>query len=78
VAVNDELFALELHLADYPEGEEGSGMNRRMILREALERIERDARQRGYTDGVRDSSEAAHIEQEIRRKRGTGKDDGDD
>jgi hypothetical protein len=78
MAVNDELFALELHLADYPEGEEGSGMNRRLILREALERIERDARKQGYTDGVRDSSEAQHIEQEIRRKRGMDKDGDDD
>jgi hypothetical protein len=77
MAINDELFGLEIHLADYPEGTPGSGLNRRLILRKALQQVDQDAYQRGYTDGVRDSSAAWHIEQEIRDKRGMDKGDDD-
>jgi hypothetical protein len=69
MAVNDELLPLELKLAEYPEGEKDSGMNRRLILREALTRIERAGYDRGYSHSVRDSSEAGHIERQIRKKR---------
>jgi hypothetical protein len=65
---NEDLFRLELDLAKYPEGEKGSAANRRMILRKAMY-------QQGYTDGHRDSSEADHIEREIRRKRGLDNED---
>lgn len=74
MAVNDDLFALELALAKYPEGTPGSALNRRLILRKALDRQDREGYERGYTDGLRDSSEAKHIEQQIRDQRGIGED----
>lgn len=63
MAVNDVLFGLEAELAKYPGTSPDDALNRRLILRKALNRVQRDGYDEGYSDALRDSSEARVLAQ---------------
>jgi hypothetical protein len=61
--VNDELFGIELELGKYPAATPDDALNRRLILREALNRVRKGGYDEGYSDALRDSSEAGVLAQ---------------
>jgi hypothetical protein len=67
--LSDELEALELRLAKYPEDEPGSGPNRRLILHEVIQRLQREEFDRGWQAGFRNAHSAEFVERHIRDTR---------
>ena len=61
--LNDYLFTIEADLAKYPGTDAEGALNRRIILRKALTGLWAAARQEGYSDGLRDASDARVIAQ---------------
>jgi hypothetical protein len=56
--LTDALFGLELDLAKYPGDDENDALNRRIILRKALNEHGQERYDEGYLDGRRDVMDA--------------------
>lgn len=67
--VNDLLFGLERDLDKYPPGQSQDwALNRRLVLRKALEAAAGAGREQGYHDGMRDASDAVLAQEEWDRR----------
>ena len=71
-SLNDRLFDIERRLAEFPEHDAASLLNRRMILRKELRAFGDDRYQEGYGDGRRDTVETRLLAEELAGKEETG------
>lgn len=64
----DRIWALEHDLAKYPTDQRGALLNRRLILRKAFRDAMDEAREQGYTDGMRDAHDDERANRELEEK----------
>ncbi len=66
--VSDELFGLERDLDKYPATTPDGALNRRLVLRKALEHVRSISWQEGHTDGMRDVHETRVLARDLERQ----------
>jgi hypothetical protein len=66
--LTDELEALEYDLAKYPGTDENAHLNRRLILRQALQSWGDNRYAEGLADGRRDVHDARHLARDAGEK----------